>query len=325
MSKDRLLRIATRESPLALWQARRVQQLLGGAGVATELVLIRSHGDANLIDPLVSVGATTGVGVGVFTKALDDALRDGRADVAVHSCKDYPTQLPEGIAQAAIPERAKVEDVLVVPSRLAGTRPRAREVLASIVGDSSAPLGTGSPRRQAQIRLMEPTARLEGIRGNVGTRLRKLHEGQYSALVMARAGLERLGVEQCPELEGLLLLPFHPVDEIVPAPGQGALLVTCRTDDKQAIQTMAAHNNPVVQAAVTAERTCLAAIGGGCFVPMGAWAERALAIGKLRITAVLVDDRGEVRRTTATGDIRDPEELGRRAGAQLLRPHEPRP
>lgn len=252
------LRIATRASALALWQARyiagRLQQLDPDRPV--ELVQISTSGDRNQTDPLSQFG-----GVGVFTREVQRALLDGRADIAVHSLKDLPTDVVEGLTLAAVPERAPTHDTLVLPANVNhGPSADAASLIASL--PPKARVGTGSLRRRAQLLHRRPDLALEEVRGNVDTRLRKLDEGQYDALVLAEAGLTRLG------LAGRISVRMTP-PLMYPAVGQGALGLECRTDDAVTRAALAPLSDTATYTSVLAERALLAALRAGCHAPLG--------------------------------------------------------
>ncbi|GIU76470.1 MAG: hypothetical protein KatS3mg004_3557 [Bryobacteraceae bacterium] len=285
------LRIGSRGSQLALWQARRVGARLAALGVETEIEIIRTTGDRITDVPLARVGSK-----GLFTKEIEEALLDGRIDLAVHSLKDLPVELPPGLALAAVPERESPLDA-VVGRRL--------EELAA-----GARVGTSSLRRAAQLRRLRPDLVIEDIRGNLDTRLRKLDEGRYDAILLASAGLARLG------WESRIAERLTP-EVMCPAVGQGALAVETRAEPDPAFRICARLDDPAARCAVEAERALLAALGGGCQVPLGAYAE--LVDGRLRLQAVVVDpDTGEVFRVAREGDAAAPEELGHEAALELL-------
>src|SRR5579871_6613504 len=242
------LRIGTRGSPLALWQANHVADLLRPvAGPRpVELVLIQTEGDRDATTSLAHIG-----GQGVFTKEIQLALLDGRVDVAVHSLKDLPTFPVQGLALGAVPVRGPTGDVLV---SLGGRR----------FDDlpPGAKVATGSLRRRAQVKHRRPDIELVDIRGNVETRLKKLREFGYDGLILAQAGLERLGLDVAWEL----LDPAW----MLPAVGQGALGLECRAADTPTLALLAPLNDPATHHAVTAERALLYWLGGGCQVPIGA-------------------------------------------------------
>lgn len=292
-----LLRIGTRGSRLALRQSRTAQAgLEKGGGVRVELKVIRTTGDERLDQPLPEIG-----GKGLFTEELDRALLDGKIDLAVHSLKDLPTELPPGLCLAATPLRVDPRDVLVGP----GARPL---TLASL--GRGAVVGTSSLRRAALLRAFRPDVRPRSIRGNVDTRLGKLDDGSYDALVLAAAGLLRLGLEDRASewLEPTAWLP---------APGQGALGIVTRADDRATRARVGALDDPPTRAAVGAERALLARLGGGCQLPLGALAMPAA--DRLRLWGLVASpDGGRVVRGDLTGASGEPEELGLRL-AELLR------
>jgi hydroxymethylbilane synthase len=279
--------IGTRGSQLALWQARWVQSQLDGA----QIVIIKTTGDRISAAALPEVG-----GKGLFTKEIEEALLDGRADVAVHSLKDLPVEMDPRLVLAAIPRREDPRDAL------------AGAPLAALA--AGARVGTSSLRRAAQLRRLRPDLQLENIRGNVDTRLRKLDEGQYEAILLAAAGLRRLGLA---DRIAEILEP----EVMCPAVGQGALAVQCRADDEETLRRLAALEDPAARAEVTAERALLAELGGGCRVPIGGAAH--LEGSTLRLTAIVASpDGARLARVSAEGTASDPAELGRRAAGELL-------
>jgi hydroxymethylbilane synthase len=243
------IRLGTRGSKLAMWQAHRVQSLLSDAGHAVELVEVKTEGDQILDKPLYALG-----GGGVFTKALDEALLRGEIDIAVHSYKDYPTQFPRGIALAAVPERASPQDVFVHPDG------RSAEAFAR----QEAVIATSSPRRQAQWLARYPHHSITDVRGNVQTRLRKLRENGWQGMIMAAAGLGRMGYEE---------LLHHPLSWMLPAPAQGALMVACRANDRETAAAVAPIHDAEVGEATKIERQFLNKLEGGCSAPIGALVE----------------------------------------------------
>src|SRR5208283_1354682 len=258
-----ILTIGSRGSQLALWQARHVAGLLHQLGVETRLEIIRTTGDKITAVSLAQIGSK-----GLFTKEIEEALLDRRIALAVHSLKDLPTVLPAGLALAAIPERELAFDALV-GCKLADLKPGAR-------------VGTSSMRRAAQLRRLRPDLAIENIRGNLDTRLRKLVEGLYDAIVLAAAGLRRLGwAERIAEL----LTP----EQVCPAVGQGALAIETLSDSEAYAICRQLDHEPT-RIAVTAERAVLEALGGGCQVPIGAYAE--VADGRIRLRAVVVHPDG---------------------------------
>ena len=262
MTATRRLRIGTRGSALALWQTERVRTLLQAAGRATDRVEIRTTGDIVQEVPLSSIGSRA-----LFTRQIDDAMLEGRIDLAVHSLKDLPTVLPAGLALAAVSEREDPRDALV-----------GREGLSWAALPERATVATSSLRRRAQLLHRRPDLRVADIRGNVDTRLAKLDAREdWSAILLASAGLVRLG-------QGHRISERLDPEVMLPAPGQGALAVTARTDDADAIvAARAALHHPATAMAVAAERAFLRRLEGGCQVPVAAYAElRAGPVLRLR-------------------------------------------
>ena len=249
-----ILKLGTRGSKLARWQADWVRERLAERGVAAEIVVIKTRGDAEVDRPLHELE-----GKGFFTKEIEEALLERRIDVAVHSLKDLPTRLAPGLALAAVPERGDPRDVLVTRqpgvTSLAGLPPAAR-------------VGTSSLRRVAQLRHLRPDVAVLPLRGNVPTRVRQVKEGGDGALdaaLLARAGLERLG------LAAMVAVTLDPL-EIMPAPGQGALGLEVRADDRATRGALAPLEHAASARQVAAERSVLAALGGGCQAPVAAYA-----------------------------------------------------
>jgi hydroxymethylbilane synthase len=260
-------------------------------GHAVELVGVTTEGDVSRA-LLAQIGGT-----GVFVNALRDRLLAGEVDFAVHSLKDLPTAPAEGIALAAIPRRDDPRDALCGPAKLADL-PRGARV------------GTGSPRRVAQLKALRPDLEVVPIRGNADTRLRKVSSGELDAVVLAYAGLRRIG-----RLDEVAQV-FDP-DEMLPAPGQGALAVECRADREDLRELLAAVDDPATRRAVTAERTVLAVLEAGCSAPVGAYA--AEVDQKLHLTAsVVAHDGSRQIRLSASGSPERAEELGRELAARLL-------
>jgi hydroxymethylbilane synthase len=290
-----VLRLGTRKSPMAMIQAGHVAELIRQrTGARVELVGLTSFGDVTRVN-LPDLGGT-----GVFVSALRESLLGGEVDLAVHSLKDLPTAAVPGITLAAVPARDDPRDALAGRdgAKLADLRP-------------GATIGTGSPRRAAQLLLLRPDVRPVPIRGNAGTRLAKVTAGQVDAVVLAYSGLARIG-----ELDRVSQV-FEP-DEMLPAPGQGALAVECRTDDTDLVGgLLALVDEPGSRAAVTAERIVLAELQAGCSAPLGAY---AAGTGVLHLTAVVVaEDGGLAVRASQSGSPSRAEELGRDVAAELLR------
>jgi hydroxymethylbilane synthase len=281
--------IATRESALALWQARHVQARLGGLYPQTEFALLgmTTRGDQLLDSPLSRIG-----GKGLFVKELEQAMEEGRADIAVHSMKDVPMVLPGGFTLAAIGEREDPRDAFV------SARFRALEELPA-----GSVVGTASLRRESQLRARFPKLQIATLRGNVQTRLRKLDEGQYAAIILAAAGLKRLGLSE-------RITAILPPEESLPAVGQGALGIECREGRPDLEALLAPLNHDATARCVRAERAMSRALAGSCQVPLGGYAE-ALPGGLLRLRGfVATPDGTRMARSEAEGAGAAPEELG---------------
>lgn len=291
-----VLRIGTRGSALARWQsewvAARLKALHPGLGV--ELVEIKTQGDNDRQSPLSVIG-----GQGLFTKEIQRALLDHRVEVAVHSLKDLPTAGPAELLLAAVPARENEADALIAP------RHGRLEDLPQ-----GATIGTGSLRRRAQLLHLRPDLNIVGIRGNVETRLRQALDGTLDGVVLAEAGLKRLG------LDGNVTDRLSP-PRFLPAVGQGALGIECRSADGETRQRLAPLNNPRVMAAVRAERRVLAELEGGCMIPLAAWG-RIGDDGLILTAAVFGPDGRDVCRAEAMGTTEDPDALGREV-ARILR------
>jgi len=290
--------IATRESRLAMWQAQHVQALLQERGHAVELLGMTTRGDQILDRSLSKVG-----GKGLFVKELELALEEGRADIAVHSLKDVPMELPEGFTLACVLEREDPRDALVSP------RYASLDELPE-----GAIVGTSSLRRVVLLQELRPDLRIEPLRGNLDTRLRKLDEGQYDAIVLAAAGLKRLG------LESRIRTTFEP-DAMLPAAGQGALGIEVRADRADLIECLAPLAHKADTLATAAERAVSRTMGGSCSMPLAAHA-RWQADGKLRIDAAWGDAAGiaELLRAQHEADVTgaaQAEALGRQAAETL--------
>jgi hydroxymethylbilane synthase len=285
------IRIGTRGSALALWQAEHVRSLLEPRGHEVELRVITTTGDRLQGRRLQAVG-----GKGAFLKEIEDALLAKEVDLAVHSLKDVPTALPAGLALCAFLERADPRDVLV------SAGPRFDELRAGAV------VGTTSLRRRALTAALRPELRLEDLRGNVDTRLRRLREGRFDAILLAMAGLTRLG-RASEATEALDPRVF------VPAPGQGAIALECRADDAGVRDAVAPLDHPPTARAVEAERAFLAALGGGCNVPLGAHATASGSAFEL-VAFVAAEDGHDLLRGERRGD--EPLALGRTLAEELL-------
>ena len=287
MSKT--IRIGTRDSELALWQAKTVQSQLEGLGYQTELVAVKSTGDLVLDQPLYELGIT-----GIFTKTLDVAMLNGTVDIAVHSMKDVPTILPKGIIQTAVLERANAQDILVTKT--------------SVNFDDTCTIATGSLRRKAQWLSRYPQHEVVGLRGNVNTRLQKLEDSNWQGAIFAKAGLERIQV-----------LPENHIDLdwMIPAPAQGAMVVVALKKDAYCLQATSKLNHKESEICTHVEREFLRILEGGCTAPIGAIA--TIEGSNLNFKGCLLSLDGtqklEIERTIPKQDY---EELGNTCAQELL-------
>ena len=293
------LRIATRASQLALWQANHIARLLREslADITVELVQVSTMGDRVQTDPLRQFG-----GLGVFTREVQAALLDGRADLAVHSLKDLPTEPTPGLILAATPPREEMFDALVFPQGFTGD--------ATFAGlPEGARIGTGSPRRQSQLKYVRPDLQLLEIRGNVDTRLKKLDAGEYDAIVLACAGLKRLGWQD------RISLRLEP-PLMYPAVGQGIIGIECRADAEDVQAALRSITHVETWGAALAERSLLATLRAGCHAPVGV--RSTLIDDQLQLEGVILDPAGTERLSaSATGIPEDAVQLGQLV-AQLL-------
>jgi hydroxymethylbilane synthase len=292
------LRLGTRRSALATTQSSWVADRLRDLGLEVELVEVTTEGDRDLTTPLSDLGGT-----GVFVSALREALAEGRVDLAVHSLKDLPTTPDPRVVVAAVPLREDPRDALV-----------ARDGLTLAELPAGARVGTGSPRRRAQIAALGLGLDVADVRGNVDTRVRAVGEGRFDAVVLAAAGLRRLArIGEATEL-------LDPI-QVLPAPGQGALGVEVRADDADTIAAVSSLDDPDARACVTAERALLAELEAGCAAPVGALAEVVEGLDgpelSLRAVVVAPDGSADLRRSL-TGDPAAADDLGRRLARLLL-------
>jgi hydroxymethylbilane synthase len=294
------IRIGTRGSQLAIWQAQAVQRLLEDRGSAVEIVTIRTTGDRLHEAPLSEAG-----GKSLFVKEIEDALLNAAIDLAVHSAKDLPAILPTGLTVSATLPREDPRDALVLR---AGAPQAGLEAAVAALGGSPA-IGTGSARRIAQVAALLPHARFSNIRGNVDTRLRKLDAGGFDALVLASAGLKRLGFSW--RISAAL-----PVTACVPAPGQGIIAIESRVDDSDINGLLANVNDPRSSQALDAERALVAALGGGCQLPLGAVALHDGTDLDMHAVVASVDGRRCIRRQ-ARGRSTQASQLGQRLADEL--------
>jgi hydroxymethylbilane synthase len=288
------LRVGSRGSQLALWQANHIATLLRGQGHSVEIDIIKTTGDRLQEVTFAQVGSK-----GMFTKEIEEALAAGRVDLAVHSLKDLPTELPPGFEIAAVTQRQDPRDAFCSRhfARIEDLPQKAR-------------VGTSSLRRQAQLKALRPDLDIHPLRGNVDTRLRKLEQGEYDAIILAASGLNRLG-----KIE--LIKQVIPASIMCPAAGQGALGIEIREGDAATRQHLEFLNDPAARAATTCERALLNRLGGGCQVPIGAFAE--VKDGKFHLEAIVADpDGSKLLRESRDGDGNDPEQLGNSVGDSLL-------
>lgn len=292
--------IGSRGSKLALAQSEQVRARLslGNPDVNISIAIIKTTGDVKT-DPLSVIG-----GKGVFTKELEDALLDKRIDIAVHSLKDLPTILPEGLVIAAISEREDPRDALVFPKAADDVSKRLRDLPVRAV------IGTSSPRRLAQLKHLRPDLVIKDLRGNVDTRLRKLDEGHYDAIILATAGLRRLGMEQ-------RITATIPTDQMTPAVGQGAIGIQTRSDDERSVELVRTLDHEATRIACTAERALLRTLGGGCQLPIAA--HGVVFHHELRVDGLVASrDGSQVVRDHISGSSENAEQLGLELGKRLL-------
>ena len=291
MSKN-TLRIGTRKSKLALWQANYVKERLESRGYSVELVLITTTGDKILDAPLAKIG-----GKGLFVKEIEEALLRGDIDLAVHSLKDVPMVLPEGLILGAITEREEPFDVLI-----------SRDGRGLQELPEGAKVGTSSLRRQVQIKRKRPDLRVETLRGNVDTRLRKLEEGLYDAIVLAYAGVKRMGFEE---------RVSQVLEDFIPAVGQGSLAIEIRQEDQRVYEAIAFLDHRESRIRAECERAFLRELQGGCQVPIGAYAW--LEGEKLKLKAFISDLEGRrFLEGVEEGDLHQAEQIGKKLARRLL-------
>lgn len=288
-----IIKIGTRESQLAVWQATLVKSLLEKNGVVSELIYIKSEGDIDTVTPLYELGVQ-----GIFTKSLDAALINGKIDIAVHSLKDVPTKLANGIRQVAVLERASFKDILVYkndPSFLT-------------YANSAATIATSSTRRKAQWLHRYPGHTIENLRGNVNTRLRKVDEHSWNGAIFAAAGLERINLRPANSLE---------LDWMLPAPAQGAITVVCREDDNFSFATCEPLNHANTALCTKIERDFLRALRGGCSTPISALAK--ISGGRVVFEGNICSPDGKKKIEIAEeSSVDDSETLGITSGNKLL-------
>ncbi len=292
-----MLRIATRKSHLALWQAEHVAALLRAAhpGVAVELVPLVTQGDRIQDRSLAEIG-----GKGLFIKELEVAIEEHRADIAVHSMKDVPTEMPPGFTIGAVLTRADPRDALITRNGVSRIEDLPRGAL----------IGTSSLRRQAQLCALRPDLKIEALRGNVDTRLRKLDQGDMAAIILACAGLIRLGLES--RITGRL-----DPKQCLPAVTQGVIGIECRGNDARTLELLAALEDPATRVVMQAERAFSHHLGGSCQSPIAAYAE--LNAGQIELHGLVAEpDGSRLLRDAMTGAANDPESLGVRLADRVL-------
>lgn len=310
---NKVLRIGTRDSQLAVWQATLVQNQLKQNGIASELVYMKSDGDVDLVTPLYEIGVQ-----GIFTKTLDAALLSKRIDLAVHSMKDVPTQLARGIQQAAVLQRASYKDILVFKDDLNNIS----EALSIVNGewsmvneenkltshDSRLTIATSSIRRKAQWLNRYPNHSLENLRGNVNTRLRKVSESNWDGAIFAAAGLERIGLRPERSIE---------LDWMLPAPAQGAIMIVCREEDLETKSVLSTLNHPATALCTCIERDFLRTLLGGCATPISALAQWKDGYVTFRGHILSVDGKQKIE-TEFHKPALQCGDLGRKAAEELL-------
>ncbi len=290
---------ATRPSALARWQTRWVIAALQQAhpGLVCQEKVITTRGDESLDKSVPEIG-----GKGLFTQELENELLSGAVHCAVHSLKDLPVEIPAGLMVAAIPVRAEVRDVLISADRSGSA---GAYTLATL--PAGARVGTSSPRRAAQVLAARPDVSIEPLRGNVDTRVRKVLEGRYEAIILAGAGVSRLGFDK-------YVAEWLPLDVMLPAPGQGALAIECRADDQTTRSLLAWLEDDFTRIAVTAERAFLRGLGGGCSVPVAAHGRFS---GGVQLTGLVASLDGK-KIIRVSGEAKDPDALGQRLAQEAI-------
>lgn len=292
MAKNRIIKIGTRDSELALWQAHTVEKQLNDLGYKTEIVAVKSQGDIILDKPLYELGIT-----GIFTKTLDVAMISGQVDIAVHSMKDVPTALPQGIVQAAVLERANTVDILVHKGNL--------DFL-----NTEGTIATGSLRRQAQWLNKYPKHKVVDLRGNVNTRMQKLQDNDWNGAVFAAAGLERIKLK--PET-------FIDLDWMIPAPAQGAMMVVAMAEDTFALEALSELNHVETEICTYIERQFLRTLEGGCTAPIGALATYNEKTDQIDFNGVLFSINGQQKfEINRSFDISEWKKLGFNCAKEIL-------
>ena len=288
--------VATRPSLLAYTQTQQTVELLKAKNpdCEFEIIKISTHGDTVTDKPLTAFGGT-----GVFVKELENAILEGKAHFAIHSLKDVPSIQPEGLVLAAFPPRQDPRDLLLIKDGLTINQLR-----------DDCVVGTGSPRRMVQIAALKPNATFIDLRGNIDTRMKKLEDGQYDAIVLAAAGIKRLGKQ-------ITESAFLSVDVCLPAIGQGAIAIECKANDKETIALLRTINNVDTEIAILAERSYMKTIGGGCKFPLGAYA--TIANDTVELSVMLGNHHtGQILRMTEKAQVNDAEKLGTKLGEAII-------
>lgn len=300
---SKVLRIGTRESQLAVWQANRVKELLAGQGYESELVYIKSEGDIDLQTPLYEIGIQ-----GIFTRSLDIALLNNRIDIAVHSMKDVPTKLPRGLAQCSVLKRASYKDLFVFKNKSIVEKWQLNNAFLNEPLDIVGAVATSSIRRKAQWLNRYPNHTIENLRGNVNTRLRKVAESSWDGAIFAAAGLDRINLRPEESIE---------LDWMLPAPAQGAIVVICREDDTFSFESCQPFNDAETALCTKIEKDFLRILLGGCSTPISALAEikNETVCFKGNIFAVDGSERADVEKTVG---IKEAENLGEIAAREVL-------
>ena len=305
---DKILRIGTRESPLAVWQAKQVQDLLTAQNVKSELVYIKSEGDTDLVTPLYALGVQ-----GIFTKALDAALLNNRIDIAVHSLKDVPVQMAEGIKQAAVLKRGSYKDVFVYKDKadlekLGYINNAWIQISPLTTHDAPITVATSSVRRIAQWLNRYPNTTIENLRGNVNTRLNKVQTHSWNGAIFAAAGIERINLRPENSVD---------LDWMLPAPAQGAIVVVCRKENKDIFNTCESFNDEATALCVKIERDFLKVLMGGCSTPISALAEvkNNDVVFKGNVLSVDGKQKAEINKIVS---VEDAAQLGVMAGNEIL-------
>jgi hydroxymethylbilane synthase len=290
---NKTIRIGTRDSELALWQAKTVEKQLNDLGYKTEIIAVKSDGDIVLDKPLYELGIT-----GIFTKTLDVAMIQGKIDIAVHSMKDVPTLLPNGIVQGAVLERASAFDILVYKENL------------DFLTEENSTIASSSLRRKASWLYKYPSHKIEDIRGNVNTRLQKVADSNWGGAIFAEAGLERINLK--PEKSIIL-------DWMIPAPAQGAMVVVCNADDFFSLDAVSQLNHIETEICTYIERQFLRTLEGGCTAPIGAIATYNEKEDVIDFTGVLLSIDGKQKlEVTKTVAVSEWKKLGFHTAQEIL-------